>query len=40
MVHTWYIPVICSPHQCVRYIPSKNLMGLFSTVFYNDIHVT
>ncbi len=39
MVYTWSIPVICSPYQYVRYIPSKNLVSLFSTFFYNDIHL-
>jgi hypothetical protein len=37
MVYVWYIPVIYRPQRYVRYIPSKNLMGLFSTFFYNDI---
>ncbi len=36
---TWYMKCICRPDRYVRYKPSKYLMGLFCTFFYNDIPV-
>ncbi len=39
MVYTWYMKCICRPDRYVRYKPSKYLMGLFRTFFYNDIHL-
>ena len=39
MVYTWYIKSIWTCHRFGLYIPCKNLMGLFSTFFYNDIPV-
>ncbi len=38
-VYTWYISVICRPHEYARYIPTSQLMGLFRTFFYNHILV-
>ena len=39
MVYTWHIKGIWTCHPYGRYIPCKNLMGLFCTFFYNDIPV-
>ena len=39
MVNTWHIKGIWTCHPYGRYIPCKNLMGLFRTLFYNDIPV-
>ena len=38
MVYTWYIKSIWRPHPYGRYIPCKNLMGLFSTFFKIETH--
>ncbi len=39
LVYTWYILVICRPHQNAWYISTSQLMGLFRTFFYNYILV-